>query len=81
MAIVTVRVDEETKRRMAELGQINWSQVLRESIRRKLTEEEGRNLARAVLITSQLQRPAPKGWDSTKAIRYWREHRYGRSSH
>ncbi len=81
MAIVTVRVDEETKRRMAELSQINWSQVLRESIRRKLTEEEGRNLARAVLITSQLQRPAPKGWDSTQTIRYWREHRYGRSSH
>ncbi len=81
MAIVTVRVDEETKRRMAELGQINWSQVLRESIRRKLTEEEGRNLARAVLLTSQLQRLAPKGWDSTKTIRYWREHRYGRSSH
>ncbi len=81
MAIVTVRVDEETKRRMAELGQINWSQVLRESIRRKLTEEEGRNLARAVLITSQLQRPAPKGWDSAKTIRYWRDHRYGRSSH
>ncbi len=81
MAIVTVRVDEETKRRMAELGQINWSQVLRESIRRKLTEEEGRNMARAVLITSQLQKSAPKGWDSTKTIRYWREHRYGRSSH
>lgn len=81
MAIVTVRVDEETKRRMEELVQINWSEILRESIRRKLTDEEGRNLAKAVVITNQLQRSAPKGWDSVRTIRYWREHRYGRKGH
>ncbi len=81
MAIVTLRVDEEMKRRMEGLGQINWSEVLRESIRRKLKEEEGRNLAKAVVITDQLQKTAPKRWDTVRTIRYWREHRYGRSSH
>ncbi len=78
MAVVTVRVDEETKRRMEELGEINWSEVLRDGIRRKLKEEEGRNLARAVVLNDRLQRPAPKGWDTVRALRDWREHRYGR---
>ncbi len=81
MAIVTLRVDEEMKRKMERQRHINWSEVLREAINRKLGQEGGRNLAKALLINDDLRRKAPRGWDSVKVIRYWREHRYGRSSH
>ena len=78
MAIVTVRVDEETKKRMERLRHINWSEVLREAITQRINREQGRHLAKAVLLNDQLRRKAPKGWDSVEVIRYWRDHRYGR---
>jgi hypothetical protein len=81
MAIVTVRIDEETKRKMKRLRHINWSGVLREAVNRKIEQEEGRNLASAVLLNDGLRRKAPKGWNSVEVIRYWREHRFGRGSH
>jgi Arc/MetJ-type ribon-helix-helix transcriptional regulator len=75
MAIITIRVDEETRRRMKEFRHINWSSVIREAIKRRLEEEAGRNLAKAVLITERLRTKAPEGWDSTEVIRYWRSRR------
>jgi len=79
MGIVTVRVDEETKKKMDELGHINWSGVLREAIQRKLEQEKDRDMAKAVILNERVKRKAPAGWDSTKAIRFWRERRYGPS--
>lgn len=79
MAIVTVRVDEETRRRMKRTRGTNWSATLREAIAAKLKEEEGKNLARAVVLNEALRRKAKKGWNSVEVIRYWREKRYGRS--
>jgi Arc/MetJ-type ribon-helix-helix transcriptional regulator len=80
MSIVTVRVDERTKKKMSELRHVNWSSVLREAIEKKLEQEGDRDLAKALLANDKLRRKAPPGWDSIKVIRYWREHRYGRSS-
>lgn len=77
MSIVTVRVDEKTKERMEELAHINWSGVLREAIQQKLEQEKGRDLAKAVVLNERVKREAPAGWDSVKAIRFWRERRYG----
>ncbi len=76
MGIISVRVSEDVKRRMERLKHINWSQVVREAIMRVLEEEEGRNLARAVLLNEKVRKKAPAGWNSTEVIRYWREHRY-----
>jgi Arc/MetJ-type ribon-helix-helix transcriptional regulator len=55
---------------------VNWSEVIRESIRKKIEEENGRNIAEAVLLNEELRKPAPKGWDSAKVIRGWRLKRY-----
>jgi hypothetical protein len=79
MSIVTVRVDKETRKRMRRMRHINWSGVLREAIDRKLSHESDRNLARAVIVNDELRKRAPPGWDAVEVIRFWREHRYGRS--
>lgn len=79
MGIVTVRVDEQMKKKMSELRHVNWSGVLREAIERKLEQEQDRDLARALLTNDRLKRKAPAGWDSVKVIRFWRERRYGGS--
>jgi len=78
MTTVSVRVDDELKRRMDRLKHINWSEVIRRAIINTLEEEEGRNLARAVLLNERIRKKAPEGWSSMEVIRYWREHRYGK---
>jgi len=72
MKTLTVKVDEELRERMKKLKHVNWSEVIRESIRKKIEEENGRNIAEAVLLNEKLRKPAPKGWDSVKVIRGWR---------
>ena len=73
-ATVTVRVDEETRRRMKRTRRSNWSTTLREAIAAKSREEEeGKNLARGVVLNEALLRKAKKGWNSVEVIRYWRE--------
>jgi len=74
MAVISVRVDKETKRKMDVYKHINWSEVIREAIKEKLRSEE-RNLARAILLNEKLRKKAPEGWDSVRMIRFWREHR------
>ena len=51
---------------------------MREAIAAKLKEQEGKNLARAVVLNEALRRKAKKGWNSVEVIRYWRERRYGK---
>ncbi len=80
MPIVSVRVSDELKRRMDRLKHINWSEIIRKAIAKTLEEEEGRNLARAVLLNEKVRKRAPEGWSSVEVIRYWREHRYGKGS-
>lgn len=76
MPTVSVRVDEETKRRMDELN-VNWSAVLREHIDERLEESDNRDLAQAVLLTERTRRSVDD-WDSTDEIRRWRDERGGR---
>jgi len=45
------------------------------AIRRRLEWMRERDLIEAVLINEKLRRKAPEGWDSTKAIRAWRNRR------
>ena len=73
MPTVSVRVDEETKRRMDALN-VNWSAVLREHIDERIEKSKDRDLAQAVLLTEQTRRSVD-GWNSTDEIRRWREER------
>ena len=72
MAIITVRVDDELKKQMERSRHINWSEVVRRAIIRVLSEEENRNIAKAVLLNEQSIVVPDEGYRSVEAIREWR---------
>jgi len=75
MSTVTVRVPREIRELMKKYRNVNWSEVVREAILKKIREESERNLAEAVLLNEKLRRKAPEGGDSVKVIRNWRRMR------
>ena len=80
MKVVSIKVEDATKAKMEEYSDINWSEVLRLSIHRRLAIEEslhgvvdrGRAL-RALKSISALQKKSPKGWSGAEEIRRWRD--------
>ena len=81
MSVVSVRLDEETRRKMKLLSHLNWSEVIRQAIVQKITEEENKKrrldpktLKEAAEITDKIRKPSPS-WSSTEEIRKWRESR------
>jgi hypothetical protein len=78
MPLITVRVDDATKRDMDRVP-INWSEAIREAISRIIVERQVRNRIRAVQLTDRIRMKAPPGFDSTRIIREWRDRRYGSS--
>ena len=48
MSTITVRINRELKERMKEI-RINWSEFVREAIRRKVEEEERRRMGEGLL--------------------------------
>ncbi len=76
MPLVTVRVDDEMKQRMDGVS-INWSDAIRTAISEILQRDTRKNRIRAAQLTDRIRIRAPKGWDSTKVIRAWRDARYG----
>jgi hypothetical protein len=76
MPLITVRVDEATKREMDSVP-INWSEAIREAVHRVIAERRVRNRIRAAQLTDRIRMKAPPGFDSTRIIREWRDRRYG----
>ncbi len=79
MSVISLRIDEKTKKKMGQLKHINWSHVIREGILRRIEEEEKRKIDRPLLLEAvkendRLKRKVP-GYDSTLEIRKWREAR------
>jgi len=77
--VVSCRVDEETKRRMERLRYVNWSEVMRRAILRKIEEESKREVdpelvEEAIRIMDEVRRPV-RGYNGTEEIRRWREER------
>jgi len=81
MEVVSFKVDASTKRRMARLRDINWSEVLRDAIRRRLELEErlrGSANRRGTIEAARRMdefrsQIGPSEYDSTKEIRRWRD--------
>ncbi len=73
LPIITVRVDEELKKRMDRLKHINWSEVIRRAIIEVVEREEARNLAKAVLLNERARIKPEPGYSSVDVIRKWRE--------
>ncbi len=63
---ITIRIDEELKRKMREV-KINWSEYIREAIRRRIELEEKRKAAEKLLKElKEGKRKVPRGFvDST----------------
>lgn len=81
MSIISVRLDEETRRKMKLLSYLNWSEIIRQAINQRIKEEESKKrtldskmLREAAEITDRIRRPSPS-WSSTEEIRKWRESR------
>ena len=86
MAVVSVKVDRALKEKMRRFSNVNWSETIREAIRRAVAEEElkGRRVdpdevREASRLTDSIRRAA-EGWNSTEEIRMWREARKQSSS-
>ena len=73
MSMITVRVDKRTKKRMSERRDVNWSHVVRKAIASKMGSQEGRDLGVAVLLNERNVITPDEGYDSTRAIREWRQ--------
>ena len=78
MSVISVRIDEQTRRKMKLLSHLNWSEVIRQAIIQKIKEEENRKrrldpkmLKEAAEITDKIRKPSPS-WSSTEEIRKWR---------
>jgi predicted DNA-binding protein len=78
MTTVSVRVDEELKRRMTELKGVDWSSYIREAIRERIMREE---MKRACQVMDLIASKTPKKWSGARVIRRWRDSRYGSKGH
>ncbi len=76
MPVISVRVDDELKKKMDKYKYINWSEIIRTEIVKIIERLESRNLAEALLINEKLRKKSKT--DTTKIIREWRERRYGK---
>ena len=72
MSMISVRVDEELRRRMRKLPSVNWSEYIRASIEEKIKEEEMRQAAEAM---DRLAEKTSGDWSGAEEIRRWRDRR------
>ncbi len=78
MDVVSAKIEKETKEKMKKLSYINWSEVIRETLKARIEEEEsrGRSLDRGLIIEgvkiAVSVRKTVKDWNSTEEIRRWR---------
>lgn len=69
----------EKLKKLKKLSYINWSDIIRDSVIKKLKEEKSRErviyreaIAEGIEIASTV-RKSPFGWNSTAEIRKWRD--------
>jgi hypothetical protein len=74
MTVFTVRIDDEIRAAMNSID-VNWSEVVRVAIKRRLDEEKRRNLAKAVLLNEELRRPSKGEERAEEIIRRFRDER------
>ena len=74
MARTSISLPGRLKHQMDAAG-VNWSAYLREVIAQRIKQEGERNVAEALLLNEELRRDAPKGWESGRVVREWRDRR------
>jgi len=81
---ISIKVDDDTKRRMGRLRDLNWSEVIRAAIERHLEEEEAlpRPIDRARAkrtgrAMDRLRESLRAGeYDTAREIRKWRDRNF-----
>jgi len=74
--VYSLKIDDELWREMKRHSYINWSEFIREAIRRKLSEEERRRVGYAVKLHMEiLSKLNESDSDITEIIRRFREMR------
>ncbi|MCL4333864.1 MAG: hypothetical protein M1290_06990 [Candidatus Thermoplasmatota archaeon] len=78
METISAKIEKDTKEKMRKFSHINWSEVIRESIKNRIEEEELRTrvidrskIKEAIKIAATVRKTS-KGWNSTEEIRKWR---------
>ncbi|MGB9717956.1 MAG: hypothetical protein ACPL4E_05880 [Thermoproteota archaeon] len=71
MSVITIRIDKELRRRMKALKNVNWSQVVREAILRKIEVEERREVLKRLETVLERVKPVSEG----EVVRWIREDR------
>ncbi len=61
------------KEKMSKYKHVNWSEVIRRSIRKELKNLERRDLARSLLLNEMYLVKPDEGFSSVMEIRKWRE--------
>jgi hypothetical protein len=72
--MISVRVDEELRERMRQFPDVNWSEYIRQSLEKKVSEEE---MKRACEKMDELAEKTSGEWRGSDEIRKWRDRRSG----
>ena len=76
MRVISLRVEDKLKKEMERMKWVNWSEVLRESLRRKIEEEKRKRIGYAVKMHMEILSKVRKSKiDSVSIIRKFREGR------
>jgi len=76
MTTISVRIDPELKKQMDKLKHLNWSEIIRNAINKKIQNETETNLAKAILLNEKIRKKAHENFNSTDLIRRFREERH-----
>lgn len=90
MGVITVRVPEELKRKIALFPDVNWSEVVREAVRARVNMEMAKRgvkdkalILEAFKVQDEVAAKTSKHkgeWPGVEVVRWWREHRYSSST-
>jgi len=77
--VVSSRIDEDTHKKMKRLRHVNWSEVMRQAILKKIEEETRRKIDpaevdEAIRLMDQVRRPH-RYYNGSEEIRKWRDQR------
>ena len=77
--VVSSRIDEDTHKKMKRLRHVNWSEVMRQAILKKIEEETRRKIDpaevdEAIRLMDQVRRPH-RDYNGSEEIRKWRDQR------
>lgn len=81
MAVVNFRVDEGTKKKMDRLRHLNWSELLRQYVRKVVEMEEKKfgeskdymRMKSASALIDELRARSSKGWRGAEVVIQWRK--------